>query len=90
MAWDDPSPRHRLARPAPRDPGDLGEPAADMQPGYGGLDRQGHGNDDATLGQLVGRASGARGTRGCAAAGSRAATASTPTGRRWSSRWRPA
>ena len=55
MAWDDPSPRTRASRPKPRDPGDLGELAANMQPGYGGIGRQGYGEDNATLGQLVGR-----------------------------------
>lgn len=55
MAWDDPSPRNRVARPAPRDPGDLGDLAANMRPGYGGIGRQGYGDDNATLGQLVGR-----------------------------------
>ena len=55
MAWDDPSPRNRTARPAPRDPGDLGDLAANMQPGYAGIGRQGYGDDNATLWQLVGR-----------------------------------
>ena len=55
MAWDDPSPRNRTARPTPRDPGDLGDLAANMQPGYAGIGREGYGNDNATLGQLVGR-----------------------------------
>lgn len=55
MAWDDPSPRNRVARPAPRDPGDLGDLAANMRPGYGGIGRQGYGDDNATLAQLVGR-----------------------------------
>ncbi len=55
MAWDDPSPRNRVARPALRDPGDLGPLAPNAKPGYAGLDRQGYGDDNATLSQLVGR-----------------------------------
>ena len=55
MAWDDPSPRNRVARPAPRDPGDLGDLAPNMRPGYGGIGRQGYGDDNATLAQLLGR-----------------------------------
>ena len=55
MAWDDPSPRTRAARPAPRDPGDLGNLAANMQPGYGGIRRPGDGDDNAKLVQLLGR-----------------------------------